>query len=125
MRRSKGRLSGQGTLTSGGWRRLAVTEVGVATIKERVQAPIRSARVMMDGGVELVDVTEVTSRSLNDGRCHGCPMSMLTLQAGIERIIHVPERGRGSDLVSTHCPRKRIPGAAAWLPFISPVSGGS
>ncbi|REJ34837.1 MAG: hypothetical protein DIU82_08350 [Bacillota bacterium] len=49
----------------------------------------------MDGGdVQLVDVTEdgvVTVQLM--GACGGCPMSMLTLKAGIERIVkaQVPE----------------------------------
>jgi len=51
--------------------------------------------IQMDGGdVELVDVTEDNVVQLRlMGACHGCPMSMLTLQAGIERIVkaHVPE----------------------------------
>lgn len=66
-------------------------------MKERVQAALDQIRpaIQMDGGdVELVDVTEdhiVQLRLM--GACHGCPMSMLTLQAGIERVIkaHVPE----------------------------------
>lgn len=51
--------------------------------------------IQMDGGdVELVDITEdgiVQVRMV--GACGGCPMSMVTLQAGIERILKrkVPE----------------------------------
>jgi Fe-S cluster biogenesis protein NfuA len=69
----------------------------VATIKERVQEALDQIRpaIQMDGGdVELVDVTEDNVVQLRlMGACHGCPMSMLTLQAGIERIVkaHVPE----------------------------------
>ena len=51
--------------------------------------------IQMDGGdVELVDITDegiVQVRMV--GACGGCPMSMVTLQAGIERILKrkVPE----------------------------------
>lgn len=66
-------------------------------IKTRVQEALDQIRpaIQMDGGdVELVDVTEDNIVQLRlMGACHGCPMSMLTLQAGIERIVkaHVPE----------------------------------
>lgn len=68
-----------------------------AEIKAKVQAALDELRpaIQMDGGdVELVDITEdgvVQVRLM--GACGGCPMSMVTLQAGIERIIRrkVPE----------------------------------
>ncbi len=48
-----------------------------------------------DGGdVELIDVTDdgVVKVQLT-GACHGCPMSQMTLQMGIERMMRqqVPE----------------------------------
>ena len=45
--------------------------------------------IQMDGGdVELVDITEDGVAQVRMvGACGGCPMSMVTLQAGIERII--------------------------------------
>ncbi|HLS91727.1 MAG TPA: NifU family protein [Limnochordia bacterium] len=45
--------------------------------------------IQMDGGdVELVDVTEDGVAQVRMvGACGGCPMSLVTLQAGIERII--------------------------------------
>ncbi|MFO7264982.1 MAG: NifU family protein [Limnochordales bacterium] len=66
-------------------------------MRERVEAALERIRpaVQMDGGdVQLVDVSEdgvVTVQLM--GACGGCPMSMLTLKAGIERIIkaQVPE----------------------------------
>lgn len=66
-------------------------------MKEKIQAALDEIRpaIQMDGGdVELVDVTDdniVQVRLM--GACHGCPMSLLTLQAGIERVIkaRVPE----------------------------------
>lgn len=66
-------------------------------MREKIQEALDQIRpaIQMDGGdVELVDVTEdniVQVRLM--GACHGCPMSLLTLQAGIERVIRarVPE----------------------------------
>lgn len=66
-------------------------------MRERIQAALDRIRpaVQMDGGdVQLVDVTDdgvVTVQMM--GACGGCPMSMLTLKAGIERIVkqQVPE----------------------------------
>ena len=42
-----------------------------------------------DGGdVELVEVTaDGVVRVRLQGACHGCPMSMMTLKNGIERVI--------------------------------------
>jgi Thioredoxin-like proteins and domains len=69
----------------------------ITSVRERVEAALERIRpaVQMDGGdVQLVDVSEdgvVTVQLM--GACGGCPMSMLTLKAGIERIIkaQVPE----------------------------------
>lgn len=66
-------------------------------MRERVEAALERIRpaVQMDGGdVQLVDVSDegvVTVQMM--GACGGCPMSMLTLKAGIERIVkqQVPE----------------------------------
>lgn len=66
-------------------------------VRDRVQAALDRIRpaVQMDGGdVQLVDVSDegvVTVQMM--GACGGCPMSMLTLKAGIERIVkqQVPE----------------------------------
>lgn len=66
-------------------------------VRERVEAALEHIRpaVQMDGGdVQLVDVSDegvVTVQMM--GACGGCPMSMLTLKAGIERIVksQVPE----------------------------------
>ncbi|HEY8417365.1 MAG TPA: NifU family protein [Limnochordales bacterium] len=66
-------------------------------MRERVEMALERIRpaIQMDGGdVQLVDVSEdgvVTVQMM--GACGGCPMSMLTLKAGIERIIksQVPE----------------------------------
>jgi len=67
-------------------------------VKERVEAVLDRIRpaIQADGGnVELVDVnedTKVVTVKLT-GACVGCPMSQLTLKAGIERIIkhEIPE----------------------------------
>jgi Fe-S cluster biogenesis protein NfuA len=70
----------------------------VSGVKERVEAVLDRIRpaIQADGGnVELVDVnedTKVVTVKLT-GACVGCPMSQLTLKAGIERIIkhEIPE----------------------------------
>jgi Fe-S cluster biogenesis protein NfuA len=66
-------------------------------MKEKVQAALEQVRpnLQRDGGdVELVDVTEdgIVKVRLT-GRCHGCPMSQMTLKMGIERFLkmNVPE----------------------------------
>jgi len=65
-------------------------------MREKVEEVLTQIRPMLEadgGGVELVDVEEgvVTVRLL--GACGGCPMSTMTLQGGIERILkeQVPE----------------------------------
>lgn len=65
-------------------------------MRERVEQVINRIRpaVQMDGGdIELVDVTDGIVKLRLVGSCHGCPSSMMTLKAGIERAIQaeVPE----------------------------------
>ena len=65
-------------------------------MKDRVERVIERIRpaVQMDGGdIELVDVVDGIVRLRLVGSCHGCPSSMMTLKAGIERAIQaeVPE----------------------------------
>ena len=58
---------------------------------ETVEEVLTSIRPYLqnDGGdVELIDITDdniVKVRLL--GACHGCPMSLMTLRAGIERLL--------------------------------------
>lgn len=64
--------------------------------KERVQAALDKVRPMLqrDGGnVDLVDVEGSIVKVRLVGACHGCPMSQMTLKAGIERFIRqeIPE----------------------------------
>ncbi len=59
-------------------------------MREKVEEVLAQIRPMLEadgGGVELVDFEEgvVTVRLL--GACGGCPMSTMTLQGGIERIL--------------------------------------
>lgn len=69
----------------------------MSSLQERVQKVIDLIRpqIQGDGGdVELVNIDDnnvVTVRL--KGACVGCPMSQMTLKAGIERIIkqQVPE----------------------------------
>jgi Fe-S cluster biogenesis protein NfuA len=67
-------------------------------VKEKVEKAIDSIRgyLQADGGdVELVDVIEDEGivRVRLTGACGSCPMSQMTLQMGIERVIRqqVPE----------------------------------
>ncbi len=67
-------------------------------MKEKVQKALDQVRPMLqqDGGdVELVDVDEETGivNVRLTGACKGCPMSQITLKAGIERYLksEVPE----------------------------------
>ncbi|MGI6149977.1 MAG: NifU family protein [Firmicutes bacterium] len=67
-------------------------------MRERVEAVLDKIRpsIQADGGnVELIDVnedTKIVTVKLT-GACAGCPMSQMTLKAGIERIIkhEIPE----------------------------------
>lgn len=66
-------------------------------MKEKIIQALDEIRpaLQADGGdVELVDITDegvVQVRLM--GACHGCPMSQMTLSAGIEQAIraHVPD----------------------------------
>ena len=65
-------------------------------MRDRVEQVINRIRpaVQMDGGdIELVAVENGLVKLRLVGSCHGCPSSMMTLQAGIERAIRaeVPE----------------------------------
>jgi len=69
----------------------------VINVREKIEAALRKIRPMlqMDGGdVELIDVTNdgVVKVRLR-GACMGCPMSQMTLKAGIEKqlMTDVPE----------------------------------
>ena len=72
-------------------------ENATLALKERVAESLATVRpgLQADGGdVELVDVDDegVVSVRLT-GACRGCPMSQMTLQMGIERVLkeQVPE----------------------------------
>ena len=66
-------------------------------MKDRVLRALESVRpgLQADGGdVELVDIDESGKVLVRlTGNCGGCPMSKITLQQGIERILktQVPE----------------------------------
>jgi Fe-S cluster biogenesis protein NfuA len=69
-----------------------------APVEERIQAVLASIRpaIRVDGGdIELVDYDDTSGRVRIRmvGACHACPMSMLTLKAGIEQRLRmiVPE----------------------------------
>jgi Fe-S cluster biogenesis protein NfuA len=59
-------------------------------MKDEVKKVLEKVRPMlqMDGGdVELVDVKDGVVKVKLTGACHGCPMSQMTLQHGIERAL--------------------------------------
>ena len=65
-------------------------------MKEKVEAALARIRpaLQADGGdVELISVEEGVVKVKLTGACYGCPMSMMTLRMGIERILkhEVPE----------------------------------
>jgi Fe-S cluster biogenesis protein NfuA len=65
-------------------------------IKDKVEVvlnKIRPALVADGGNVELVDVKDGVVKVKLVGHCAGCPMSMMTLKNGIERMLkqEIPE----------------------------------
>ena len=65
-------------------------------LRERVTATLEQIRpsLQADGGdVELLDIEDGVVKVRLQGACSGCPMSAMTLQMGIERILknQVPE----------------------------------
>jgi Fe-S cluster biogenesis protein NfuA len=66
-----------------------ITKEAVEKALERIRPALR-----MDGGdVELVEIDGKVVRLKMTGACHGCPMSILTLQMGIEAALKdaIPE----------------------------------
>ncbi len=65
-------------------------------MREKVEAALAKIKpaLQADGGdVELVEVKDGVVKLKLTGACSGCPMSAMTLQMGIERILRqqVPE----------------------------------
>ena len=65
-------------------------------MQEKVEAALAQIRpsLQADGGdVELVEVSDGVVKLKLTGACAGCPMSTMTLQLGIQRILQeqVPE----------------------------------
>jgi len=65
-------------------------------VREKVEAALAKIKpaLQADGGdVELVEVKDGVVKLKLTGACSGCPMSAMTLQMGIERILRqqVPE----------------------------------
>ncbi|MBL7128527.1 MAG: NifU family protein [Ignavibacteria bacterium] len=58
---------------------------------ERVEEILNKVRpyLQADGGdIELVDITDDDIIKVKlTGACHGCPMSQMTLRAGVERAL--------------------------------------
>jgi Fe-S cluster biogenesis protein NfuA len=65
-------------------------------MREKIEAALEKIRptLQADGGdVELVDVNDGVVKVRLTGACGTCPMSTMTLKAGVERILkeEVPE----------------------------------
>jgi Fe-S cluster biogenesis protein NfuA len=63
---------------------------------EKVEATLKKIRPSLEadgGNVELVSVKDGVVTVKLTGACAGCPMSQMTLKAGIERILkkEIPE----------------------------------
>jgi len=59
-------------------------------MREKVEAVLAEIRPVLqaDGGdVELVDVSDGVVKVKLTGACGSCPMSTMTLQMGIERLL--------------------------------------
>jgi Fe-S cluster biogenesis protein NfuA len=72
------------------------TQEQTGDLRERVEKVLDTIRpyVQGDGGdIELIDVTEGIVQVRLAGACVGCMHSMMTLQAGIERMLkqEIPE----------------------------------
>jgi len=65
-------------------------------LRERVEKSLETIRpaLQLDGGdVALVDIEDGIVKVKMEGACQGCPMSTMTIQMGIERVLKrdVPE----------------------------------
>ena len=65
-------------------------------MREKVEASLAQIRPVLqaDGGdVELVDVNDGVVKLKLKGACGSCPMSIITLKQGIERVLkeQIPE----------------------------------
>jgi len=59
-------------------------------MREKVETVLNKVRpaLLADGGnVELVDVSEGVVTLRLTGACNGCPMAVMTLRHGIERVL--------------------------------------
>lgn len=64
-----------------------MSKVNIEDVK-RVLEKVRPYLHQDGGDVEVVNVSDDNIVEVRlTGSCHGCPMSMMTLRAGIERIL--------------------------------------
>jgi len=75
---------------------MMAADVSTSSLRSRVEQALERLRpaIQADGGdIELVEVDGSTARVKMLGACGGCPMSMMTLKAGIEAAVvdAVPE----------------------------------
>ncbi len=59
-------------------------------MKEQVEKVLKDIRPMLQadrGDIELLGVEEGVAKVRLSGACHGCPMSQITLQMTVEKIL--------------------------------------
>lgn len=59
-------------------------------MRDLVEKALAKVRPMLErdgGSVELVEIEGTVVKVRLTGACRGCPMSQMTLKAGVERII--------------------------------------
>lgn len=54
---------------------------------EKTLAEVRPMLALHAGNIELVDVEDGVVKVRMLGTCHGCPLSALTLKAGVEELL--------------------------------------
>lgn len=76
--------------------RVKATHGASASLRDRVEAALAKVRpaLQADGGdVQLVEILDGVVRVKLLGACVGCPLSMLTLKAGIEEWVRMDVPG--------------------------------
>jgi len=57
------------------------------SVAKVIEDRVKPALQAHGGGIELVDVKEQKVYVRLTGACHGCPMAVMTLKAGVERAL--------------------------------------
>ncbi|MCK4412472.1 MAG: NifU family protein [Candidatus Eisenbacteria sp.] len=57
------------------------------SVAKVIEDRVKPALQAHGGGIELIDVKEQKVYVRLTGACHGCPMAVMTLKAGVERAL--------------------------------------